>query len=177
MRASHPTGRQDACTRTRTGARRAACAVALLLAQAACTQVPLAVSNTEPARELSREASVAGGSLYGGWRVFQQRCAACHGPAADGREGAPNLLLRLRGLGPHRFVDLVLRRYETDGLPAGAGAPRETLVDDVVQRRRGELTMPSWQGDPVVTAHVMDLYAYLNARAEGRIGSAAPPAP
>lgn len=155
----------------------AACAIVLLLAQAACTQAPLQVSNVEPARQLSREASTPAGSLYGGWRVFQQRCASCHGPAADGGGGAPNLLLRLRDLGPHRFVDLVLRRYETHGLPVGAGSPRETLVDDVVERRRGDLTMPAWQGDPVVTAHVMDLYAYLNARAEGRIGSAAPPRP
>jgi mono/diheme cytochrome c family protein len=126
--------------------------------------------NTEPARELAQAAEPAG-SVYGGWRVYQQRCAACHGTAADGAGGAPNLLLRLQGLGPQRFVDLVLRRYEADMLPRGQGSPREALVDDIVERRRGALAMPAWQGEPVVDAHVMDLYAYLAARSEGRVAA------
>jgi len=131
--------------------------------------------NTEPARELARAAAPAG-SAYGGWRVYQQRCAACHGTAADGAGGAPNLLLRMQGLGPQRFVDLVLRRYEADMLPPGQGSPREALVDDVLERRRGALAMPAWQGEPGVDAHVMDLYAYLAARSEGRLAAGRPPA-
>ncbi len=59
--------------------------------------------------------------------------------------------------------------------PPGQGSPRETLVDEVVDRRRGELSMPAWQGESVVTASVMDLYAYLTARSEGRLGSGRPP--
>jgi mono/diheme cytochrome c family protein len=131
--------------------------------------------NTEPAREVARAAEPPG-SAYAGWRVYQQRCAGCHGGGADGSGGAPNLLLRLQGLGPQRFVDLVLRRYEADMLPPGQGSPREALVDEVVERRRGELSMPAWQGEPVVNAHVMDLYAYLSARSEGRIGTGRPAA-
>lgn len=131
--------------------------------------------NTEPARELAKAAEPPG-SAYAGWRVYQQRCAACHGAAADGTGGAPNLLLRLQGLGPQRFVDLVLRRYEADLLPPGQGSPRDTLVDEVVDRRRGGLNMPAWQGEPVVNAHVMDLYAYLAARSEGRLAAGRPPA-
>lgn len=134
--------------------------------------------NTEPAREVAAAAHKPAGSAYAGWRVYQQRCAQCHGAAADGAGGAPNLLLRLQGLGPQRFVDLVLRRYpaETAELAVGAGSPRDTLIDEVVERRRGELSMPAWQGEPVVTAHVMDLYAYLAARSEGRLAAGRPPA-
>ncbi len=131
--------------------------------------------NTEPARQLAREAAPPPGSLYAGLRVYQQRCAVCHGAAADGQDAAPSLLFRLRDVGPHRFVDLVLRRYERDALPVGAGSPRDTLLDDIVERKRGELSMPAWQNEPMVAAHVMDLYAYLSARAEGRLG-AGPPA-
>jgi len=131
--------------------------------------------NTEPARQVARAAEPPG-SAYAGWRVYQQRCASCHGTAADGAGGAPNLLLRLQGLGPQRFVDLVLRRYEADMLPPGQGSPREALVDDIVERRRGALAMPAWQGEPVVDAHVMDLYAYLAARSEGRLPAGRPPA-
>jgi hypothetical protein len=35
--------------------------------------------------------------------------------------------------------------------------------------------MPAWQGEPVVNAHVMDLYAYLSARSEGRLAAGRPP--
>ncbi|MFO1253500.1 MAG: hypothetical protein U1E77_20720 [Inhella sp.] len=78
------------------------------------------------------------------------------------RGGAPNLLLRVRDLGPQRFVDLVLRRYSKDLLPEGGGTPRETLVDEVLERRLGALSMPAWQGDPVAPCD--GPHAYLNAR-------------
>ena len=147
---------------------------ALLVVAASLGGCAVQWRNAEPARELARAAEPPG-SAYAGWRVYQQRCAGCHGSGADGGGGAPNLLLRLQGLGPQRFVDVVLRRYEADMLPPGQGSPREALVDEVVDRRRGELSMPAWQGEPVVTAHVMDLYAYLTARSEGRLGAGRPP--
>jgi hypothetical protein len=50
------------------------------------------------------------------------------------------------------------------------------VVDDIVERRRGTLAMPAWQGEPVVDAHVMDLYACLAACAEGRLPASRPPA-
>ncbi|MBX3635311.1 MAG: c-type cytochrome [Rubrivivax sp.] len=141
----------------------------------ACAGGSVRVQNTEPARQLAQERAAPLGSVYAGWRVFQQRCASCHGADAGGGDGAPDLRLRLRDVGAQRFVDLVLRRYDW-GLPAGsAGSPRETLVDEVVARGRGSVEMPAWQGEPVVGAHIMDLYEYLSARADGRIGPEAPP--
>lgn len=143
---------------------------------AACAQPPaLQLKNTEPARQLARQAEAPPGSLLAGWRVFQQRCASCHGPLADGAEGGANLLLRLQGMGPQRFVDLVLRRYDDNTLPLGrGGTPREALVDDIVEGRSGSLQMPAWQGDPVTQAHVMDLYRYLSARSAGTLDSGRP---
>ena len=138
--------------RTRLDAHNRLAAASLALALAACGEAPRVVlDNTTAARELARQTEPATGSLYAGWRVFEQRCASCHGKLADGANGAPNLLLRARDLGPRRFVDLVLRRYGADLLPIGEGSPRETLLDEVVERRQGELTMPAWQGDPVVS--------------------------
>ena len=43
-----------------------------------------------------------------------------------------------------------------------------------MQRQQGALSMPAWQGEPRVNAHIMDLYAYLSARAEGRQGPGRP---
>lgn len=134
------------------------------------------VQNRQPARELA-ELAKPPGSVYTGWRVFQDRCARCHGPAAAGTAQAPDLLPRVREMGPQRFVNLVLRRYDWS-LPAAQaaseGAAREALVEGVLQRREGALTMPAWQDEPRVNAHIADLYAYLSARAEGTQGPGRP---
>jgi mono/diheme cytochrome c family protein len=145
------------------------CALASALLLAGCA---VELQNRQPAEELA-QLSKPPGSVYTGWRVFQDRCAGCHGPAATGAAGGPDLLPRVREMGPHRFVGLVLMRYDWD-LPVGkAGsdsAAREALIEGVVQRKEGMLTMPAWQGEPRVNAHIVDLYAYLTARAQGTQG-------
>jgi len=128
----------------------------------------LEVQNVQVAQEFE-QLSRPPGSVYTGWRVFQDKCAVCHGPAATGTAGAPDLLPRVRAMGPRRFVGLVLQRYDWN-LPAAQAsgqAAGERLIDDIVQRKAGLLTMPEWQGEPRVNAHIMDLHAYLSARAEG----------
>lgn len=140
-------------------------ALAAALGLAGCA---LEVQNTKPAQEIARLAKPPG-SVYTGWRVFQDKCAACHGPAANGGSGGPDLLPKVREMGPRHFVGLVLNRYDWTLPPgkAGTGAVREALIDDIVQRKEGMLTMPAWQAEPSVNAHIMDLFAYLSARAEG----------
>jgi len=144
----------------------AICTAGLL---AACS---LDFLNTRAAQELA-ENTKPQGSVYTGWRVFQDKCAGCHGPAALGTAAAPNLLPTVRDIGPRQFVDIVLRRYDwnipVDRL-AIQGAGREALIEQLVQRQDYMLTMPVWQGEPRVSAHIVDLYAYLLARAEGRQG-------
>lgn len=136
----------------------------------------LEVQNRQPAQELAQQARPPG-SVYTGWRVFQERCAGCHGPAATGTAKAPDLLPRVREMGPRRFVSLVLKRYDWS-LPASqAGsesAAREALVDEIMQRRQGALAMPAWESEPRVNAHIADLYAFLAARAEGTQGPGRP---
>jgi hypothetical protein len=145
---------------------------ALLLAGCA-----VEVENRQAAQEVAR-LSKPPGSVYIGWRVFQDRCAACHGAVATGTAGAPDLLPIVREMGSHQFVSLVLKRYDWN-LPAAQasseGATREALIEDIVQRKeKYMLTMPAWQGEPVASAHIMDLYAYLSARAQGTQGPGRP---
>jgi cytochrome c5 len=135
--------------------------------------------NAKAARELE-QASRPAGSVYLGWRVFEDKCARCHGHGAAGprAQDAPDLLARMRTLGPREFADLVLLRYEWAS-PAAPGsgpmsAEREAYIDDLVQRRKGAVVMPAWQGEPRVTAHVIDIYAYLAARSEGTQGPGRP---
>ncbi len=134
------------------------------------------LQNRQPAQQLA-QLSKPPGSVYTGWRVFQDRCAGCHGPAATGTARGPDLLPRVREMGSRRFVSLVLMRYDW-GLPAAQArresAAREALIDEIVQRRDDALTMPAWQGEPRVNAHIVDLYAYLSARAQGTQGPGRP---
>ncbi len=134
------------------------------------------VQNTRPAQEMAQRAKPAG-SVYTGWRVFQDKCVACHGPAASGTERGPDLLPRVREIGPRRFVNVVLYRYDWN-LPASrAGsesAAREALIEQILQRQEQAQSMPAWQGEPSVNAHIVDLYAYLSARAQGTQGPGRP---
>lgn len=145
-------------------------AAALLLA--GCAVETVEVQNRQAAQEVAR-LSRPPGSVYIGWRVFQDRCAGCHGPAATGTASAPDLLPRVREMGSRRFVSLVLQRYDWN-LPApqagSASASTEALVEVIMQRKEAPLMMPAWQGEPRVNAHILDLYAYLSARAEGKQG-------
>ena len=112
-------------------------------------------------------------SLYLGWRQFQTSCAGCHGADAAGTDKAPDLLPRVKAMSEGRFVATVLQRYKWI-LPAGEaareGAARDAMIDDILTRRQGENLMPAWEGEPSVKAHILDLFAYLNARAGGALG-------
>jgi len=146
------------------------------IAAALLSACAVEVQNLQPAQELARQARPPG-SVYTGWRVFQDKCARCHGPAATGTAGAPDLLPRVQQMGSRRFVGLVLQRYDWN-LPAvqagSEGAARDALIEAVLQRQAGALSMPAWQGNPEVNAHIADLYAYLSARAQGTQGPERP---
>jgi mono/diheme cytochrome c family protein len=151
-------------------------ACALVASLAGCA---VEIENLKPAQELEARERPAG-SVYLGWRVFEDRCARCHGTSATGKAGAPDLVARVRTLSPREFADLVLLRYRWSDTPSASdplGADRQAYVDDVARRRRGELDMPAWQGEPRVTAHIIDLHAYLSARADGTQGPGRPAPP
>jgi len=161
---------------TRRGAPRglrwvAACASIVWLAGCAAE-----FRNQRPSQESAR-LSEPPGAVYSGWRVFEAECARCHASGATGTASAPDLLPRMRGLGPRQFVDLLLTRYEWAVQPAQpekTTPEREAYIDDIVQRRKGAISLPEWQGEPRVDAHVIDLHAYLSARAGGTQGPGRP---
>jgi hypothetical protein len=81
-------------------------------------------------------------------------------------------------MGSRRFIGLVLKRYDWNLAPgplSSAPAESEALIDLLEQRKETySLTMPVWQGEPRVSAHIVDLYAFLSARAEGTQGPGRP---
>jgi hypothetical protein len=134
--------------------------------------------DTTPAAQVAR-APGPSGSVYIGWRIFNDRCAGCHGiDAVGGSARMPDLLEHVREMGARRFVNLVLLRYDwsrpvaPDGSEEGA---RTDLVEQILQRKETPFLMPAWKDEPEVDAHVLDLYAYLAARADGVQGTGRPP--
>lgn len=136
----------------------------------------LEVENRQAAREVAH-LSQPPGSVYTGWRVFQDRCAQCHGPDASGTGIGPDLLVKVNEMGPRRFMALVLKRYDWN-LPLPQtdkeSEAMDALVEEVMQRKSALIAMPAWEGEPRVSVHIADLYAYLSARAQGTQGSGRP---
>jgi len=71
----------------------------------------------------------------------------------------------------------VLQRYDLTqpATQARSGtAAGEAQIEVIMQRKDAPLTMPAWQSEPRVNAHILDLYAFLSARAQGRQGPERP---
>jgi Cytochrome C oxidase, cbb3-type, subunit III len=118
-----------------------------------------------------------------GWRLFHSACHGCHGIDGVGSDVAPNLVERVRGMTPREFTTKVLTSYRL--VPPAAGASdeerareREATTEDILRRQRGSsrsrVAMPAWASDDQVPTHVLDLYAYLSARADGKLGPGQP---
>jgi len=118
-------------------------------------------------------------ATFRGWRAFHSACHTCHGVDAVGTDVAPSLVDRVKELSAHDFTVKVLTSYRLV-FPSGEvtgdnpTALRSQFVEEVLRRERGELVMPAWEGDPKVRPHVLDIYAYLRARADGALGRGKP---
>jgi len=119
----------------------------------------------------------ADGSVYKGWRLFQAKCATCHGRDATGTKRAPDLLPRVKEMNESVFVETVLRRYNwlvPSSEAASEAGSREAMIEQVLQGKKGVSDMPAWQGEPSVKANILDLYNYLRARGDGTQGPGRP---
>jgi hypothetical protein len=116
---------------------------------------------------------------YVGWRLFHSACFGCHGVDAVGTAVAPNLLERIPTMTPRDFASKVLTSYRLVS-PADddSAQAREAMLEDILKRdrsaARGQVLMPAWGGHADVPPHVLDLYAYLSARAAGDLGPGEP---
>jgi mono/diheme cytochrome c family protein len=121
-------------------------------------------------------------NTFEGWRVFHSVCYVCHGVGAVGTDIAPSLLPRMESMTPQEFAERVLVRYRllAPGDPRGAvnaTQDREAVIAEVMAHKRGpkgRIDMPAWERDEQINAHILDLYGYLSARADGMIGPEKP---
>lgn len=120
---------------------------------------------------------------YLGWRLFHSACFSCHGTGGVGTDLAPNLVERVRTMTPRDFAAKVLTSYRlvppsTEGRDEDRAREREATLEQIMRRERGAarsvVQMPAWESHQQVPAHVLDLYAYLSARADGKLGPGRP---
>ncbi len=159
--------------------------VACLATVGAAAAVPV-VAADKPAAESARAEKpyrIVNGKVdaatFRGWQAYHSACHTCHGVDAVGTSVAPSLVERVKNLSAYDFTVKVLTSYrlvfgssEVSG--EDSTAVREKFIEEVLRRERGDLIMPAWQGDPNVRPQVMDLYAYLRARADGALGPGKP---
>ena len=86
---------------------------------------------------------------YNGFRRYHSVCNHCHGPDGSGSTVGPSLVDHL--------IDLdAFRRIVHEG------------------RQNGASVMKGFAGDPNVAPYIDDIYAYLQARADGALGRGRP---
>ncbi|MDH4047158.1 MAG: cytochrome c [Gammaproteobacteria bacterium] len=118
-------------------------------------------------------------STYLGWRIYHSTCHGCHGVDATGTSVAPSLVEKIRNLSARDFSVKVLSRYRITVSERATGGDdktelRDAFLEQVLRRERGEILMPGWEADRNVKPHVLDIYAYLRARADGALAPGRP---
>jgi cytochrome c5 len=156
-----------------------ACAAGLATGAAAAP----AVTEPPPPGEYRVTQGRVDRGTFMGWRVFHSACHGCHGVGAVGTDLAPNLAERVRTMTPREFTTKVLTSYRlvppaTGGREEDRARELEATVEEILRRERGSararVLMPAWAGDDAVPPHVLDLYAYLSARGDGKLGPGKP---
>ena len=151
--------------------------LALTVVAASLFVPPLAQAAELPPGEYRITKGRVDAGTYNGWRVFHSACFGCHGTGGVGTDLAPSLVERIKTMTPRAFTAKVLTSYRLVPADDDRQAARDALLDEVMKRdrrARGQVVMPAWENDPRVPPHVLDLYAYLNARADGELGPGRP---
>jgi len=135
--------------------------------------------SAEETRPYSIQDGLVDESTYLGWRIFHSTCHGCHGVDATGTTVAPNLVERIKRLSARDFSIKVLTRYRITVSAQAASSDdktelREGILQQVMRRESGDVSMPAWERDPNVKPHLLDIYAYLRARADGALAPGRP---
>jgi methanol metabolism-related c-type cytochrome len=93
--------------------------------------------------------------VFNGYRRYGDSCMRCHGPDGAGSSYAPDLTQSLKQMSQDKFTDTVIN-----------GRQNVSASNDRV--------MPSFGEVPDVVNYLDDIYAYLKARSDGKLGRGRP---
>jgi methanol metabolism-related c-type cytochrome len=128
----------------------------LLIASVGVAQAGLLAQGQDAAAPAQPERSGTGAgpidyASFSGWKRYHGNCSVCHGPDGLGGTFAPALTNSLKTLTHDQFL--------------------ETVVNG---KQEGQLAMPAFGADPNVMCYIEDIYSYLKARSDGKIGRGRP---
>lgn len=92
-----------------------------------------------------------------GYGKFNGNCSQCHGQDAVGSSFAPSLVKRLKGMDKAEFIEVVTNGKTVFNSSTGSYS-----------------VMPSWAENQQVMAHLNEIWAYLKARSDGKLGTGRP---
>ena len=92
-------------------------------------------------------------NAYAGWKQFELNCSRCHGEYGVGTSFAPALIVSLKDDGP---------------------IPNQAAFITVVCQGRVDKGMPSWCELGLPMDKIIDIYAYLKLRADGKVAAGRP---
>lgn len=92
-------------------------------------------------------------AVYNGWKQFQLNCARCHGEEATGTTFAPSLV---HSLGPDGTIT------------------SQALFVATVCQGRPDKGMPGWCALELPMPVILNLYAFVKLRADGKMGPGRP---
>jgi len=91
---------------------------------------------------------------YQGYKVFRNWCARCHGTYGQGMR-APNLAESIAVISKAEYL--------------------KVMMSGKVSAKAKEMgRMPGWKGNAQVMDNLDNIYSYLKARADGKLGAVAP---
>jgi methanol metabolism-related c-type cytochrome len=119
----------------------------------------LALSTPVGAQDEEKPYSIVDGKVdqatYNGWRRYHASCHTCHGPDGLGSSYAPNLVESLKVISYDEFAEVVINGRENVSTSQQSVMPAFGTVMDVA-------------------TYLDDIYAYLEARADGALGRGRP---
>jgi methanol metabolism-related c-type cytochrome len=112
-------------------------------------------ANTDTPYKISADGTVDW-ATYDGYRRFNSICETCHGFDGEGSSFGPRLVDSLKHIPYDQFVSIVANGKKDVN-------SAQTLV------------MPALGTDPNVMCYIDDIYTYLRARVDGKLGRGRPP--
>jgi methanol metabolism-related c-type cytochrome len=94
---------------------------------------------------------------YSGFRMYHSECHVCHGPDGLGSSYAPALHDSLQRLDYYKFMEIVASGQQNVAMQGGS-----------------QSVMPAFGTNKNVMCYIDDLYVYLRARADDKIGRGRP---
>jgi methanol metabolism-related c-type cytochrome len=129
--------------------------IALLqLADSTAPATPATGTNTDAPYKIQADGTVDW-ATYDGYRRFNSICETCHGFDGEGSSFGPRLVDSLKRIPYDQFVSVV------------ANGKKDVNTAQ-------NLVMPALGADPNVMCYIDDIYTYLRARADGKLGRGRP---